>query len=487
MDPNQNTNNTDQLSAQELNRNTSQKLREGLNSAAAQNIAVGSPDLPPKTEPGTKKRILSLVILLTVLAAIITAILMVVNRKPAPVPAPAPTPKPTTLNINIEGPSDLAKLKFGIDYFMETANGHYLLAVTKSPKKIYYDGKEIYAGEDIKSWRISPDGKSWMVETTRREIRSIRDEATKIVQDTEVEVSKFNLSGNGQLEGINARPLTLLNDAKLYWVQKTGRQTPSQYGEALPEEELYLAGEKKFSSAYGILSLGTSPNQQNFYLTANNPNTKEKLDFYINTEQKDPLDARILQNIILDDQKNYMLVFCQTPNPISEFEPSGKDCQVDINGKARTTISGTVYVASGLAQEQAYFGLDRDLKQSFLKNVRSDLPLEHSQDLSQDPATKLKVLINDSGSKNAVISSRIVDEVAADRVTITKKPQYNISINSQLVENTLNTHSFFQFGFGDDQVTLFIYTLPPTMSTAATATPEPAANQNPATNTPTPN
>lgn len=405
---------------------------------------------PPPDHSGALKRVVALFFGLFALA-IFSAGLYWIFFKPEPAkPAPAPAPKPTTTSIKIEGDKDLSSLTYGVDYSVSTSGSNYLVNVYKSPKRVIYNGKEVYRGEDINAVVLSENGKYWAIQTNRQEMRSKRDENTKIVQDTEVSVATLTVNGQKWGERDNSRLVGLTDNGAPSFITKTGKQTPSQYGEALSEEILYIGEAEKFKTSYGVVGYDMSGDGANWLVTTANPSTKEVYDFFVNNTKKDSLDARILERVNIDSEGNYLLAFCQQPSDALGVGLIGKDCQISVNGKTRTTISGTVYLAGRLGLSEVYAGIDRELKQSFSKNSRTDLILEHRKDMDEDPNTVLGVYLNEPGDKYAVTTIR----------SVAGKIRVNLSINSELIENTVSSDSLFGFGDGDDAATLFIYELP---------------------------
>jgi hypothetical protein len=448
----------DQTPLEQTSKTNLEQAQSGI--AANQDIIAGSPQLPPKP-PSVRPRLTSLLILIIVLATLSVGIYYAFLKKDPPPPPTPPAPKPTTITNQIKLDDDLLALTYGTDYSILYADGHYLINVTKSPKRVVYDGSEVYKGEDIGSVWLSPNGQHWAIQTNRQERRSARDDNTKIVQDTLVDVATFTVDSEKLKDQDRATLRGITNSKQLIWTQKTGKETPSQYGEALPEEDLFIGDAKKFTSQYGIVSVGLSPAEKNWFALTKSPNTKELLDFYINADRKDPLDARILKDVSIDDSGSYIIALCQNPSDYPGSTAIGKDCQVGVNGKTRTTIAGNVYLAISYGQNsESYAGIDRDLGQEFLRNQRTDLIVEQRKDLQEDPKTTLGVYVNEDGTKMATTSTRTIEELSSDGKTKTKKIRTNLSINHSLTDNNIATQSFFDFGSGEYKDTLFIYTLP---------------------------
>jgi hypothetical protein len=364
-----------------------------------------------------------------------------------------------TSSVKITGDKELTTLNYGADYTIEVANSSYLVQVNRPPKRLFYNGKEVYRGEDLTSSALSADGKHWVVQTNRQEQRSKRDENTKILQNTMVDVSTYTVDGNKWGERDNARLVAINNAGKPNFIQKTGKQTPSQYGDALDEEVIYSGDDKRFETSYGVLSYQMSGDGSNWLTTTKNPSTRDVYDFFVNGTKKDSLDARIIKKISIDEDGNYMLAFCKETANFGGVGLIGKDCQISVNGKTRTTISGTVYLADVLGKKETYAGIDRELKQSFSKNARLDLILEHRKDMEEDPATILGVYLNQTGDKYAITTSRMVKTTKNDG-TIDVSYRLYLSINSEFIENDINSPSILKFGSGDEDRTLFIYEIP---------------------------
>lgn len=410
----------------------------------------GEPEKAPNHR-GSAKR-LALIFVGLFVVSILLAVSYVSLFKPGPVkPTPAPAPKPAISYVKIEGDKDLNSLTYGTDYSVAVSGKNYLAAISKSPKRVIYNGKEVYRGEDLVSSALSENGKYWVVETVRNEVRSKRDENTKIVQDTNVKVSTLTVNGQKWGEKDNSSLLQITDGGAPVILTSTGKQTPSQYGEALSEEVVYFGDAEKFKTSYGVADFGMSGDGANWFATTVSPNTKEVVDFFVNNTKKESLDTRILKRIDIDSEGNYLLGFCQQPSEVSTgVGLLGKDCQISVNSKTRTTISGTVYMANALGANETYAGIDKELKQGFVKNNRSDLALEHRKDMDEDSATTLGVYLNSTGDKYAVTTTRKVEG----------KVRVNLSINGQVIDNTVSSDSLFNFGAGDDSATLFIYELP---------------------------
>lgn len=405
---------------------------------------------PKPDHSGTIKRVVLIFVGLLVIS-ILLAVSYVMLFKPDPAPpAPAPEPKPVTTSVKIEGDEELSKLAYGTDYSVSASGKDYLVSVWKSPKRVIYNGKEVYRGEDLVNSTLSENGQKWAIETVRDEVRSKRDENTKIVQNTNVRVSTLTVNGQKWGEKDNSSLLRVTDSGAPVILLQTGKQTPSQYGEALDEEVIYIGNNEKFKTSYGVVSFDMSGDGSDWLATTANPSTKEVVDFFVNNTKKESLDTRILKRIDIDDEGNYLLGFCQQSADVSGTGILGKDCQISVNSKTRTTISGTVYMANTLGAKETYAGIDRELKQGFVKNIRSDLALEHRKDMDEDPETVLGVYLNNTGDKYAVTSTRNIDS----------KVRVNLSINGDVIENTVSSSSLFGFGSGEDASTLFIYELP---------------------------
>lgn len=429
---------------------TSQVVDPVAEARRVNDAMINGEPTPPPDHKGTGKRLLAIFGLIIGLAVLSSLVYWVFFRLEPAKPAPAAAPKPTTSYVKIEGDSELARLSYGVDYSVEFSGGNYLVEVVKSPKRLIYNGTEVYRGEDIAYSSLSESGKYWALETRRQETRSKRDEATKIVQNTVVSVSSFNINGQAWGEKDNAELLEVTDNGAPVILSKSGKQTPSQYGEALNEESIYFGESEKFKTSYGVINFEMSGDGANWLVTTANPSTKEVYDFFVKNTKKDSLDARILRRLAIDSRGNYLLAFCQQPSDAPGVGILGKDCQISVNGKTRTTISGSVYLAAELGSGEVYAGVDRELKQSFLKNSRSELILEHSKDLDEEVKTALGVYLNENGNKYAITTTRVLDG----------KTRVNLSINSEAVSNTVIGPSLFGFGNGDDSATLFIYELP---------------------------
>ncbi len=417
------------------------------------------PDAPPPSAKENLKRvglILGVIILLSGVGSLIYFAMF--QPEPA-MPIDPPKPKPTLTSIRISGDEELKNLKYLEDYKVATGNGNYLVEVVKTPKRLIYNGKEVYRGEDLVSGSLSPDGKKWAYETTRKEERTKRDENTKLLQTTIVDVATYTVDGQKWGERDNASLLGVSNDGAPTFLQSTGKQTPSQYGEPLNEQILYSGEEKRFQTSYGVISYVPSNNNKNWLVTTKNPSTKDVYDFYVSGSKKDNLDARIIKEVNVDDEGNYLVAFCQENSTSIGVGLIGKDCQISVNGKTRTTISGTVYLASVLGVKETYAGIDKELKQSFSKNARLDLIVEHRKDMDEDGAAELGVYLNETGDKYALTTSRMVTTTLNDGTQETKYRLY-LSINSELIENEVNSPSLLDFGIGEDSPTLFVYGLP---------------------------
>ena len=431
-------------------------------------IISGPENEPPQTKAVLKKVgiIIGVVLVLSILGTLLYSAFF--KKDPAPPPAP-PAPKPVTTSVEIKGDKELNSLKYGDDYSIQVANSSYLVQVVRPPKRLFYNGQEVYRGEDLSTAVISADGKHWAVQTNRQEQRSKRDENTKILQNTLVDVSTFTVDGQKWGERDNARLVGITNSGEPNFIQKTGKQTPSQYGVALEEEVIYSGDNKRFETSYGVLSYQMSDDGSDWLATTRNPSTKDVYDFFVNGVKKDSLDARIIKKISIDQDGNYLLGFCQQPSDLGGVGLIGKDCQISVNGKTRTTISGTVYLADVLGEKETYAGIDRELKQSFSKNARLDLILEHRKDMEEDVATVLGVYLNQSGDKYAITTARTVETTQNDG---TKKSGFRLylSINSEFIENDVDSPSILKFGSGDEDETLFIYKIPVPEPTPAAQT-----------------
>lgn len=396
------------------------------------------------------KRLLAIFGLLFGLALIFTSLYWLFFRPDPAKPAPAPAPKPTISYVKIQSDKELTGLTYGTDYSVQYSGDNYLVNVVKSPKRLIYNGKEVYRAEDIVNASLSKNGRYWALETLRQEVRSKRDENTKLVQETTVSVSTLIINGQKWGEKDSSRLIAVTNNGAPVILNKTGKQTPSQYGDALNEEVVSIGETEKFRTSYGVISFGISGDGSNWYATTANPSTKEIYDLFINNTRKDSLDARILKRVAIDEEGNYLLAFCQQTSDAPGVGILGKDCQISVNGKTRTTISGTVYLAGVLGSTETYAGIDKELKQSFVKNSRVDLVLEHSKDLDESKSASLGVYLNETGDKYAVTTSK----------SISGKLRVNLSINAELVSNAIVNPSLFGFGSGDEAATLYIYELP---------------------------
>ncbi len=431
-------------------------------------IISGPENEPPQTKAVLKKVgiIIGIVLTLSILGTVIYSTFF---KKEPVAPPPPPPPKPVTTSIEVKGDKELNSLKYGEDYSIQVANSSYIVQVVRPPKRLFYNGQEVYRGEDLTTAAISADGKHWALQTNRQEQRSKRDPNTKILQNTMVDVSTFTIDGQKWGERDNARLVAITNSGEPNFIQKTGNQTPSQYGVALEEEVIYSGDNKRFETSYGVLSYQMSDDGSDWLATTRNPSTKDVYDFFVNGVKKDSLDARIIKKISIDQDGNYLLGFCQQPSDFGGVALIGKDCQISVNGKTRTTISGTVYLADVLGQKETYAGIDRELRQSFSKNARLDLILEHRKDMEEDAATVLGVYLNQSGDKYAITTARNVEVTQNDG---TKKTSYRLylSINSEFIENDVDSASLLKFGSGDEDETLFIYKIPVPEPTPAAQT-----------------
>ncbi len=411
----------------------------------------GAPEKAPNHRESAKR--LVLIFLGIFVVAVLLSLFYVALFKPESTkPTPTPQSKPSTTYIKIEGDAALSTLKYGVDYTVATSGKNYLVSIKKSPKRVIYDGKEVYRGDDLADTTLSSDGNKWAVETVRTDVRSKRDENTKILQNTNVKVSTFIINGQKWGEKDNSKLLKVTNDGAPVILTDTGKQTPSQYGDSLSEQVIYFGSSEKFKTSYGVADFSMSGDGSNWFATTNSPNTKDIVDFFVNNTRKESLDTRILKRISIDNEGNYLLAFCQqAPDGIGDGI-LGKDCQISVNSKTRTTISGTVYLADTLGSTETYAGVDKELKQGFVKNIRSDLALEHRKDMEEDPNTYLGVYLNNTGDKYAVTTAR----------NVAGKRKVNLTINGKLIDNTINSGSLYGFGAGDDSATLFIYQLPTT-------------------------
>ncbi|MDQ5913504.1 MAG: hypothetical protein QG623_122 [Patescibacteria group bacterium] len=438
-----------------------------------QPIISGPENKPPQTKAIAKRVGLILVVVL-ILSGLGTVIYSAFFKKdPAP-PPPPPPPKPVLTSIEIKGDQELKSLKYGDDYTVQVANSSYLVQVIRPPKRLFYNGKEVYRGEDLTSAVLSSDGKHWALQTNRQEQRSKRDENTKILQNTMVDVSTFLVDGQKWGERDVARLVDITNSGEPNFIQRTGKQTPSQYGLPLEEEVIYSGESKKFETSYGILSYQMSDDGSDWLATTANPSTKDVFDFFVNGVKKDSLDARIIKKISIDEDGNYLLGFCQQNADFGGVGLIGKDCQISVNGKTRTTIAGTVYLADVLGAKETYAGIDRELRQSFSKNSRLDLILEHRKDMEEDIATVLGIYLNQSGDKYALTTSRMVETTKNDG---TKEVAYRLylSINSEFIENDVDSPSLIKFGSGEEDETLFIYEIPKPDPVVTPVAPTPAS------------
>ncbi len=452
-----------------------EQIKEGMK--VAKPIYSVAEEPAPSAKESLKKVgiVLGTVILLSGIGALVYFAFF---QPEPPVPPAPPEPKPALTYIKLKGDEELKNLKYLEDYSVETGNGNYLVEVTKAPKRLIYNGKEVYRGEDLVTSALSSDGKKWAYQTTRKEERTKRDENTKLLQTTVVDVASYIVDGQKWGERDSANLLGLSNAGLPTFLQDTGRQTPSQYGEPLNEQVIYRGNEKRFTTSYGVVYYAASNDDSSWLVTTKNPSTKDVYDFYVNGARKDNLDARILKRLSVDDAGNYLVAFCQEPSATTAgVGLIGKDCQISVNGKTRTTISGTVYLAETLGGKETYAGIDRELKQSFSKNVRLDLIVEHRKDMDEDAATELGVYLNEAGDKYAVSTSRMVTTTKNDGTQETGFRMY-LSINSELIENEINSASLLAFGIGEDSPTLFIYELPkpdpvaPTLQTRGSAQSE---------------
>ncbi|HRV76363.1 MAG: hypothetical protein H6799_02335 [Candidatus Nomurabacteria bacterium] len=409
----------------------------------------GDPEKKPNNKDSLKRVFYIFVGLF--IASLLATLVYIILLKPEPAkPAPTPEPKPLISLLKIEGDEELKNLVYGSDYSVSTSGKNYLVSVNKVPKRLIYNGKEVYRGDDLVNSNLSKDGKHWALETVRDEVRSKRDENTKIVQNTNVRVSTIYINGQKWGEKDDSRLLAVTNSGAPVILSKTGKQTPSQYGEALSEEIIYFGATEKFKTSYGVVNFLMNSDGSNWLVTTANPSTKEAVDLFVNNTKKESLDARILKRLSIDDQGNYLVGFCKDNVNSTGVGVIGKDCQVSVNGKTRTSISGTVYLAQTLGSLETYAGVDRELKQSFIKNIRTDLALEHRKDIDDDPETMLGVYLNGRGDKFAVTSTRVIN----NRIKV------SISINGEIIENKIFSASLFGFGVDENEATLFIYELP---------------------------
>lgn len=432
-------------------------------------IISGPENEPPQTKAILKK-VGIIIVLVLVLSGLGTLVYSAFFKKDPLPPPPPPEPKPVTTSIEIKGDKELASLKYGEDYTVQVANSSYLVQVVRPPRRLFYNGQEVYRGEDLTSAVLSADGKHWAMQTNRQEQRTKRDENTKILQNVLVNVSTYTVDGQKWGERDEARLAAITNSAEPNFIQRTGKQTPSQYGVPLEEEVIYSGENKKFETSYNVLSYQMSDDGSNWLATTSNPSTKDVYDFFVNGVKKDSLDARIIKKISIDEDGNYLLGFCQQSSEFTGVGLIGKDCQISVNGKTRTTISGTVYLADVLGAKETYAGIDRELRQSFSKNARLDLILEHRKDMEEDAATVLGVYLNQSGDKYALTTSRTVQTTLNDG---TKENAYRLylSINSEFIENDVKSPSLLKFGTGEEDETLFIYKIPVPETKPASATP----------------
>jgi len=416
----------------------------------------GTPEKAPNHRDSIKRLILVFLGLFVVSILLVIFYVALFKSEPAK-PAPAAEPKPTTVSVKIEGDKELESLSYGTDYIVSVSGSNYLVNVLKSPKRVIYNGKEVYRGEDLARSALSENGKYWAIETIRDEVRSKRDENTKIVQDTTVRVSTLTINGQKWGEKDNSSLLKVTDNGAPVILSKTGKQTPSQYGEALGEQVIYIGADEKFKTSYGVVSFDMSGDGSNWLATTTSPSTKESVDLFVNNVKKESLDTRILKRVDIDSEGNYLLGFCQQSSEATGVGILGKDCQISINSKTRTTVSGSVYIAGTLGKGGVYAGVDRELKQGFIKNNRSDLALEHRKDLDGETTTPLGVYLNQAGDKYAVTTSRKIEG----------KLKVNLSINGEVIDNTISSDSLFGFGPGDDAATLFIYELPASSSVSS--------------------
>lgn len=448
-------------SAQEVgNQNLSvqEQIKEGMKVAKP---IYSVPDAPPPSAKENLKKVGLILGVMILLSGVGSLVYFAFFRSEPVIPTPKEEePKPALSLVKMKGDEEVKSLVYGADYKAQVGNGNYLIEVTKTPKRLIYNGKEVYRGEDLVTAALSPDGKKWAYQTTRSEERTKRDENTKLLQTTVVNVATYVVDGQKWGEKDNARLLSLDKEGVPTYIQQTGKQTPSQYGESLEEEVIYNGEEKRFQTSYGVVAYSASSNNENWFVTTKNPSTKDIYDFYVNGVKKDNLDARILKKISVDNKGNYLVGFCQQPSEITSGAGLiGKDCQISVNGKTRTTISGTVYLADVLGDKETYAGIDRELKQSFNKNARLDLIVEHRKDMDEDAATELGIYLNESGDKYALTTSRMVTTTKNDGTLETNYRLY-LSINSELTQNEVNAPSLLKFGIGEDAPTLFIYELP---------------------------
>jgi hypothetical protein len=424
---------------------------------------IDGPESKPPKLAGSFKRLALLFGGIIILSLISSLIYFMFLKPEPPVPTPEPEPKPVTTSIEIKGDNEIAKLNYGLDYFVDVSGENYLVSIVKSPKRVIYNGEEVYRGEDLVASFLSANGKYWAIQTTRDEQRIKRDENTKIEQSTVVQVATFTVNNQEWGQKDNSRLLGVSDSGAPQYVHKTGKQTPSQYGEALEEEVVFAGESERFKTDYGVVSYRFSGDASDWLITTKNPSTKEVYDFFVNGAKKDSLDARILKRASIDNAGNYLLAFCKEGSEFTGVGLIGRDCQISVNGNTRTTISGTVYLASNLGLNETYAGIDRELRQGFSKNSRVDLILEHRKDMDEDPNTILGVYLNETGTKYAVVTSRQIKEIASR--TDTPQPnqertRVNLSINAEVIDNSIMKPSLFAFGTGEDAETLFIYELP---------------------------
>lgn len=397
---------------------------------------------PPGWHKDNLKRLIAVLVFLLVSSLLLSLIYFAFFRQAPSNNRQTVEPKPDVSYVNITSDKDLSDLKYGVDYSVALSGKNYLVNVSKTPKRVVYNGAEVYRGEDVVKASLSGDGSHWAIETSRDEIRSKVDENTKITQKTNVKVSTFIVNGQkwGEKDGANLVAVT--NSGKPVFISSTGKQTPSQYGESLSEEVVYFGSEEKFRTGYGVISFVLSFDDSTWLATTKSPNTKELIDLFVNNSKKASLDGRLLKTLAINSSGDYLSTYCQSGDDTGRGLV-GSNCEISVNGKTRTTISGSMFIASTFAVDQTYAGVDNSLGQIFLKNNRTDLSSSQKGDI-------IGVYLNNDGNKYAIISS--FKDGARVKLAIT--------INNELVEDTASLDSLFKFGVNSDSPTLFVYNLP---------------------------
>lgn len=404
------------------------------------------------------KRLAAILTLLTLLT-IALGVFLYFMFKPKPAPdLPPPEPRAAVKNIEVSLPQNILsqypQLSYPDSFDFQFANGSFLAQIKSAPQTIIFNQEVIYSAQTVEGDTpfqdgqqavISEDGNQWAYTVANSDL------AGKIVTSTGGE---YDMLPGAILYGVT-------NAGRPIFSQLTGSQTPSQYGEALPGAILYQGDQVLMQTDYGFYDIGfknlqpESEGSISWYAAVSSPNTTDIVDLFILGKRSATLDARSLRKIDINQQGDLMTVNCEDAAAL--LNTVGTDCELSVNQTTRHSVVGELAMADKLAADQAYFGLEMTQLTTFFKNEEAALLEEHKANL---PAGSLKVapllLLSNNSSKRAVVSYPIGgmadDKDPTDRATL--------SINGEIVPVSIaNMDSRFGFGWGEDQETLFIYTL----------------------------